>query len=161
MPNNSILKRNTQGYTVQDPNAISLLQYNNPSGARKSVQMGQHLLPLPVPGVGTGYTTNVSSGPYALPGMGKSLAIYNSSGTAGSITFGSDNTVTALAAGATDSSGRVGLPCPANAWIQFSAGYSNWVISSSSSLLVFLINDETSIQPVAPTLVSTPVTNPI
>lgn len=154
MANPNIMKRNIPGNTVQDPGAIDVLQYNNPSGARKSVQMGQHLLPLPTPGSGTGYTTDVSSAAYALPTAGKSLAVYNSAGTAGSITFGTDNTVTALAAGATDSSGRVGLPCPANAWSIFAGGYSNWVISSASTLLVFLVNDESSIQAVAPALVS-------
>jgi hypothetical protein len=147
----NIMKRNVPGNTVQDPSAIEVLQYNNASGARKSIQMGQHLLPLPVPGVGNGYTTTPTDA-YALPSAGRSLAIYNSTGTVGSITFGTDDTVTALAAGTTDSSGRVGLACPPNAWIQFSAGYSNWVISSASTLYVYLINDESSIQAVAPTL---------
>jgi hypothetical protein len=107
--------------------------------------MGQHLLPLPVPGVGTGYTTDVSSAAYALPGAGKSLAVYNNSSSLEAITFGSDNTVTALAAGVTDSSGRVGLPCLPNQYTILAGGYSNWVISTSSNLLVFLINDNTSI----------------
>jgi len=148
------MKRNVNGNTVQDPSAISVLQYNNPSGARKSVQMGQHLLPLPVPGVGTGWTTDVSGGAYALPTAGKSLVVYNNSNTLGSITFGTDSTVTALAAGVTDSSGRVGLPCLPNQYTVLASGYSNWVISSASTLLVFLVNDESSIQAVAPAIVS-------
>jgi hypothetical protein len=116
--------------------------------------MGQHLLPLPTPGVGDGYTTNVSVTPYALPSAGKSVAVYNNSGSLGSIVLGTSSSITALAAGVTDSSGNVGLPCPPNAWTTFAAGYANWVISSASTLLVFLVNDESSIQPVAPALVS-------
>ena len=142
----AILKRNFPGNETQDLGAIGNNVYNNAAGANKVAEVGKHLLPLPVPGVGTGYTTNVSSAAYPLPGAGRNLAVYNNSGSVAAITFGSDNTVTALAAGATDSSGRVGLPCPANSWSYFAGGYSNWVISSSSSLLVFLINDDTSIQ---------------
>jgi hypothetical protein len=37
---------------------------------------------------------------FPLPGAGKNLAVYNNSGTVEAITFGMDNTVTALAAGA-------------------------------------------------------------
>jgi len=150
------MKRNFPGNKSLDPASIDNMIYNNASGARKSVQMGPHLLPLPKPGVGTGYTTNVSSAAYALPAAGVSLAVYNNSGTVASITFGTDNTVTALAAGTTDSSGRVGLACLPNAYTYLASGYSNWVISSASTLLVYLINDDTSITPVAPVLVSQP-----
>lgn len=148
----NIQKRNIPGNTVQDPGAIDVLQYNNPSGARKSVQMGQHLLPLPTPGVGNGYTVNVSGAAYALPSAGKSVAVYNNSGTMGSIVLGTASTITALAAGTTDANGNVGLPCPPNSWTTFAAGYSNWVISSAATLLVYLVNDESSIQAVALTL---------
>lgn len=144
----NIKKRNFPGNMVQDPGAIDMLEYSNSVGAIKTSENGRHLLPLPTPGTGTGYTTAPTSA-YPLPGAGRNLAVYNNSGSVGSITFGTDNTVTALAPGATDSSGRVGLPCPANSWSYFAAGYSNWVISSASTLLVFLINDDTSIQVVA------------
>lgn len=154
MANNSIMKRNFPGNKTQDPGAIENLMYNNASGARKSVQMGPHLLPLVTPGVGNGYTTDVSSAAYALPSAGVSLAIYNKSGTVAAITFGTDNTVTALAAGTTDSSGRVGLACLPNSYTYLASGYSNWVISSSSNLVVYLINDDTSITPVAPVMQS-------
>jgi len=43
-----------------------------------------------------------------------------------------------------------------NTWSYFASGYSNWVISGSSSLLVFLINDNTNIQVVAQGIVSQP-----
>lgn len=149
----AIMKRNIPGNSVQDPGAIDVLEYNNASGAMKVSENGRHLLPLPTPTVGNGYTTTPTTA-YALPGAGRNLAVYNSTGTAGSITFGTDNTVTALAGGTTDSAGRVGLPCPGNSWSYFAGGYSNWVISSASTLFVFLINDDSSIQAVAPALVS-------
>lgn len=142
----NILKRNQNGNQVQDPAAIANFEYNQAAGAQKVAEVGKHLLPLPTPGAGTGYTTNVSAAAFPLPGAGQNLAVYNSAGTAGSITFGIDSTVTSLAGGTTDSSGRVGLPCPANSWSYFASGYSNWVISSASTLYVFLINDNTSIQ---------------
>lgn len=150
----NIKKRNFTGNQTQDVGAIENLTYSNPAGSQKTSEVGRHLLPLPKPTVGNGYTTDVSSAAYALPGAGKNIAVYNTSGTAGSVTFGADGTVTSLAAGATDVNGNVGLPCPGNAWSYFAGGYSNWVISSASTLLVFLINDDTSIQVVAPALVS-------
>jgi hypothetical protein len=149
-----IKKRNYPGNNTQDAGAIDNLTYSNSSGARKTAEVGRHLLPFPTPGVGNGYTTDLSSAAYSLPGAGRNLAVYNNSGSVASITFGSSSAITALAAGATDSSGNVGLPCQANAWSYFAAGYSNYVISSSSSLLVFLINDDTSIQAVAQAMTS-------
>jgi hypothetical protein len=146
----NILKRNlATGFNTQDEGAISNFEYSQAVGAIKTSENGRHLLPLPAPGVGTGYTTTPTAA-YALPSAGRNLAVYNSTGTAGSITFGNDNTVTALAAGTTDSSGRVGLPCPPNSWSYFASGFQNWVISSASTLYVFLINDQTNITPVAP-----------
>lgn len=152
---NEIKKRNILGSSVQDPSAIAINEYSNAVGAVKTSENGRHLLPLPTPTVGTGYTTTPTAA-YALPSAGRNIAVYNSTGTVGSVTFGTDNTVTALAAGTTDSSGRVGLPCPGNSWSYFAGGYSNWVISSASSLFVFLINDDSSIQVVAQALVSQP-----
>ena len=90
------------------------------------------------PGVGTGYTTDVSTAAFPLPGAGRNLAVYNNAGAVASITFGTDGTVTSLAPGVTDSSGRVGLPCMPNSWNYFAAGYSSWVISSASTLLHIL-----------------------
>lgn len=145
----NIFKRNVPGPSVQDPSAIENLEYSNSSGAKKVAEVGKHLIPLPTPGVGTGYTTDVSSAAYPLPSAGKNLAVYNNSDSLAAITFGTDNTVTALSAGTTDSNGRVGLPCIPNAWSYFAGGYSNWVISSSSDLYVFLIDDQSSIQVVA------------
>ena len=151
----NILKRNQNGNQIQDMGSIANFVYNQAAGADKVMESGRHLLPLVTPGVGTGYTTNPATA-FPLPGAGRNIAVYNNAGAVGAITFGTDNTVTALAAGVTDSSGRVGLPCMPNSWSYFAAGYSNWVISSAATLLVFLIDDNTSIQVQAPGLVSQP-----
>jgi hypothetical protein len=155
----NILKRNLPGNNSIDPSSIELNEYNNYSGAQKTTEVGRNLLPLPTPGTGTGYTTTpVAAFPLGYAGL--NFAVFNSTATTGAITFGTDNTVTALAPGITDSSGRVGLPCP-QGWSYFASGYSNWIISSASTLFVFLINDDTNIQAVAQTFNSTPSTNPI
>lgn len=147
----NILKRNQNGNETQDQASIANFQYNQASGAQKTTEVGRHLLPLPTPGTGVGYTTIVNAAPFPLPGAGRNLAVFNSTATTGTITFGSANTVTSLAVGIADASGNVGLPCPAG-WSYFAAGYSNWVISSAATLFVFLINDNTSIQVQAPVI---------
>jgi hypothetical protein len=142
----AIQKRNLPSNSVQDPGAIDVLEYNNAAGARKIAEVGRHLVPLATPGSGTGYTTDVSSAAFPLPSAGRNLAVYNNNTTVGAITLGNDNTITALAAGATDSSGRVGIPCAPNAWTYIACGSQNWVKSSAATLLVFLIDDDTFIQ---------------
>jgi hypothetical protein len=155
----TILKRNLPGNNSNDLGSIGLNEYNNYSGAQKVTEVGRNLLPLVTPGTGTGYTVTPTTA-FPLGFAGLNFAVYNPTGTVGAITFGTDNTVTALAAGTTDSSGRVGLPCTPNSWSYFASGYSNWIIAGAG-MLVFLINDDTNIQAVAATFNSTPVTNPI
>jgi hypothetical protein len=145
----NIQKRNQDGNQTQDPASIANFEYNQAAGAQKTTEVGRHLLPLPTPGVGVGYTTVVNGAPYALPGAGRNVAVFNSTATTGTITFGSTSAVTSLAAGIADASGNVGLPCP-QGWSYFASGYSNWIISSAATLFVFLINDNTSIQVQAP-----------
>lgn len=142
----AINKRNLPSNAVQDPGAIDVLEYNNSAGARKVAEVGRHLIPLPTPGVGTGYTTNVSAAAFALPSAGKNLAVYNNAGAVGSITLGTASSVASLAPGVTDSSGNVGIACAPNAWTYIACGPQNWVISSAATLLVYLIDDDTSIQ---------------
>src|ERR1700733_9550142 len=126
----NILKRNQDGNQIQDTASIANYVYNQAAGADKVAEVGRHLLPLPTPGTGVGYTTIVNAAPFPLPGAGRNLAVFNSTATTGTITFGSASTVASLAVGIADSSGNVGLPCP-QGWSYFAAGYSNWVISSA------------------------------
>jgi hypothetical protein len=130
-----------------DQGSIDNFTYDGLAGARKSTEVGRKLLPIPSntgSPVGSGVTV-INGAPVSLPSLGRNVAVYNNSGTMGSITFGSNNTVASLAAGVLDANGNVGLPCPPNSWSYFAAGEQQWVISSAATLLVFLIADDTYI----------------
>lgn len=133
-------KRNLNGYKVYDPASIDNMQFNAPAGAQKQINVGCKLLPLKADA--TTYTTDATTA-RALPQIGRSIAVYNNSGTMAAVTFGMDATVTALAAGVTDANAHVGLPCVPNDWSYFSGADYQWLIASSANLLVFLIADDT------------------
>lgn len=139
--------RQQAGYAVQDPASINNIEHNPAAGAQKNIDVGGHLLPLKIISGGVvAYTTDATTR-RALDAPGASLAVYNNAGTMASITLGEDNTVTSLAAGVTDAAGHVGIPCPPNSWTRISAGTQNWVISSAATLLVFVVDDHTTIKP--------------
>lgn len=141
----SISKRKINGERVVDPSSIEAMTYNEKSGSRKSSEVGRSLLPIPTTLAGSPtWTTNVTTAT-PLPQPGRNLAVYNNSGAVQSINFSNVGTLTSLASGAVDANGNAGLPCMPNAWSYFAAGESNWVIASSASLLVFLIDDDTRI----------------
>jgi hypothetical protein len=140
-------QRNLPGDKVQDPSIIDNLEYNNPAGSKKVSEVGRHLLPLKyISGGVLSYTTSATTA-RVLDNLGLCLAVYNNSGTVQSITLNESSAIVSLAPGATDATGHVGIPCAPNAWTYIACGYSNWVIASSSSLLVYLINDNTTIKP--------------
>lgn len=114
------------------------IEYNPSSGAQKSVIVGPRYLPIPI---SSGYTTNASAG-IILPYLGANLAIYNNSGTVGSITAGS-GVLTALAVGVTDANGNVGVACTPNMWTYLSMGNNQGVITSAATLLVYIVEDPT------------------
>ena len=126
-----------QKWQISGEDAKSM-EYNPASGAQKSLTVGPRLLPIQIAG---GYTTNTSGG-IILPEYGMNLAIYNNAGTVGSITAGT-GTLTALAVGVTDSNGNVGVACPPNAWSYLSMGYNRQIITSATTLLVYIIEDPT------------------
>jgi hypothetical protein len=130
---------------IVDPSTLDNLKYNNPAGSQKVSEVGKHLLPLKyISGGAVAYTTDASTA-RVLDRAGACLAIYNNSGTVQSLTLNEASTIASLAPGVTDSAGHVGIPCMPNSWTYVACGYSNWVITSSANLLVFLINDETYI----------------
>ena len=139
----TIYKRNSPD-TIDSP-SIENMMFSEAAGAQKNSEVGRHLLPIPTPGVGTGFTTAVATAT-ALPKMGQNIAVYNPTGGALAVTLGEDGTVTALAAGATDAAGHVGIPCKANDWTYIACAKQNWIISAAG-LFVYLIDDRTSIQP--------------
>jgi hypothetical protein len=138
-----IQKRNFPGDQTLDPSSIDNLEYNNAAGAKKVAEVGRHLLAITL---GGGAFTTDASTIRPLPGQGKNLAVYNNNTAVGSVTLGEASTQLSLAPGVTDASGHVGIPCAPNSWTYIACGPSNWVISSAATLLVFIIDDSTSIK---------------
>lgn len=143
----AINKRVFPGQTVQDPSSIANFTYNEASGAQKNTEVGRKLLPLP-DGAGD-YTTNATTAK-KLPKKGANLAVYNNAGAVGSVTLGTNTpTLTSQALGAvlTGTDGQsVGIACAANSWTYIACGELDWVIASAATLLVYLIDDNTSIK---------------
>jgi hypothetical protein len=137
-------QRNIPGPITRDQATIDNLTYSESAGARKSAEVGRHLLPLP--DGAAGFTTNATTA-LILPSAGKNLAVYNNAGAVGSITLGEDNTVTSQAPGAVQAGTQhVGIACPPNAWTYIATGNQNWVIASAATLLVYLIDDDSMIR---------------
>jgi hypothetical protein len=128
--------------TLQDPSSIDCVRYNLLAGADKIVNVGPKLIPIQIAG---GYTTNVSGTPVALPVLGKNLAIYNNSGTVGTVTIGNVSTITSQAIGASDTMGNVGIPCKPNDWTYLSMGINQYIISSAATIFVYIIEDSSHI----------------
>jgi len=132
-------KRKQYGSRIADQSLIENLGYSVSSGAYKQVKVGPHLIPLS--SNGSTYTTDASTA-INLGQAGKMLAVYNNSGSVGSVAV-SLTQISSLAAGVTDTNGNVGIACPPNSWTYISCGDSIWVITSASTLLVYLIDDDT------------------
>lgn len=138
--------RNQDGNKVYDPASIANMEFSDLSGSKKVSEVGRHLVPLKFISVGVvTYTTDATT-IRRLDNSGACLAVYNNSAGVLSVTLGEASTQSSLAAGATDATGHVGIPCAPNAWTYIACANSNWVISSSALLLVFLIDDNTSVK---------------
>lgn len=138
--------RKFPGQKTQDPNAIANLTYNNSSGAQKNAEVGRKLLPL---GDGAaGFTTNATTA-RKLPSKGRNLAVYNSAAAVASVTTGTNTpALVSQAAGAVQASTNgqsVGIACAPNDWTYIACGEHDWVIASAATLLVYLIEDDTSL----------------
>lgn len=125
-----------------DTGLVDNLMFNKFSGGQKNEQIGSHLKPLKADA--TTFTTDATTA-RSLPTKGRSLAIYNNSGTLYAVTLGDDSSVVALASGVTDASGNVGIPCKPNDWTYVSCFDKQFVISQNASLLVFMAEDDTTI----------------
>lgn len=126
-----------------DPSSISNLTYNEAAGAQKNTEVGAHLKPLQIDG--TTFSTDATTA-RRLPGAGKNLAIYNNAAAVGSVTLGDVSIMAALAVGATDASGNVGIPCKPNDWTFIACNEKQYVRTNAVTLLVFIIEDDTSIK---------------
>jgi hypothetical protein len=135
------LQRSLKGKATQDPSAVQAITYNAQTGAQKNMEMGHHLIPIFNNG---SYTTNVTTAT-AIPKRGITLAVYNNSGSVGSITLGLENTISALAPGATDSNGNVGIACAPNTYTYIATYDKHFVRASAATLLVYVVADDTYI----------------
>ena len=143
----NIKKRNLPSFNVQDPGAIDVLVYSDQAGANKVSEVGRCLLPL---GNGAGGFTTDATTARILPSAGRNLAIFNNSAVIYSVTVSNSSATAALAVGATDASGNVGVACMPNAYTYVACNQNNWVKTNNALLIVYLIDDSTSIQAVAP-----------
>jgi hypothetical protein len=126
-----------------DPGTVSNQTYNRASGAQKNTEVGQHLKPITFNNAGTiAFTTDASTA-RSLPSKGRNLAVYNNAVAIGAVTLGDDSTMAALAAGVTDATGNVGIPCAPGAWTYIACNNRQWVKSTAATLLVFVIEDDT------------------
>ena len=139
--------RNIPGNHVQDPSTIAALEYSKSAGSKKVSEVGRHLLAIPFLSAGVlTYTTDATTA-RRLPNAGLCLAVYNNAGAVGSITLGTGNSApTVLASGVTDATGNVGIPCAPNTWTYIACDNNVWVIASASTLLTFIIDDETAVK---------------
>jgi hypothetical protein len=140
----NITKRNIATPGASDAHLIESITYNEAARSRKVSEVGRSLLPIPAPSQNPPFTTNVTTATN-LPGFGLGFAVYNNAGTVGSITLGQFGATTSLAPGACDVNGNVGIACPPNAWTYIAAGSKNCIIASASTLLVYMIEDVTTI----------------
>jgi len=140
-------KRVIPGPATQDPSTIAAHTYNEPAGARKSTEVGRHLLPIS-DGAG-GWTTNATTA--RIVGKGKNLAVYNNANAVGSITLGDSTDAPVSQApgvvqGSTQRNQNVGIACAPNSWTYIAMADQDQVIASAATLLVYLIDDPTSIK---------------
>ena len=131
--------RTVIGSKIKDTGSITNEQYNEVSGGQKQIDVGPKLIAIPT---ATGGTTSATVA-VPLPSAGRSVHIYNNSGTVGSVAFG-DGTVSAPAPGVIDASGFVGIPCEPNAWTHLSVGDATFV-RTTGALIVFLVDDDSSL----------------
>jgi hypothetical protein len=122
-----------------DSQTASSNTYNDYAGAQKNMTVGAVLQPIRN---GAGWSTDASVAPLELP-AGSQLAIFNKIATAGSVRFGLDNTVTAGAIGNVSAEGSPSIACVGNDWTYVCCGERTFIKTSSSDLVVYVIQDHT------------------
>lgn len=143
-------QRNIDNKFLNSGNDAQSIEYNPASGGQKALLVGPRL--LPIPNGAAAWKTNITVAT-ALPLPGATLWIYNNAGAAGSVTVGHDATVTALAIGAVDASGHVGVACPPNQYTQVSMGFNQWIIGNAATLICYIVEDPTFFTQQTPQLV--------
>ena len=132
------VRKNTRNF---DAGMIQNHSYNEAAGSVKASEVGHHLKPYSVDGAT--FSTNFAT--RRPVGKGVTLAVYNNSAAVGSITIG-DNTVTSQAPGAVQAgTNHVGIPVAPNSWLYLNTYMKDHVITSATTMLVFIIEDDTFI----------------
>lgn len=133
--------RQYMGPATEDAQSIENNIYNETAGGQKNVQVGGLLQPLNLNA--TQFTTDATTARRVRPGT--SLYIYNNSNTLYSVTVSDNPAIAALAPGATNAAGDVGVPCKPNDWTHLNVYDKPYVITNNALLLVFKLKDETYI----------------
>lgn len=136
MGSKRVVKNNT------DQGSVGSITFSPYSGAERNAEVGSFLIPIPTSS--TTWTTKPTAAT-GLPKQGCSLAIFNNSAIVGSVTLGSDGTVTSQAPGSVDVNGNAGIPCTPNAWTFIACWNKQWVISSASTILCYIIADDSMV----------------
>ena len=126
-----------------DPSSVVSIAYNEPAGAIKTAEVGLRLKPFLVDAETGEYTTDFST--IRRVGKGVSLAIFNTSTNALAITVTDLEGQAALAPGATNTEGDVGIPCTPQAWTHIATFDKTLAIAESDDLLVFIVKDNTRV----------------
>lgn len=125
-----------------DPQVTASNSYNDPAGAQKNVDVGAKLKPIQIADMS--WTTDATTA-RQVP-AGTQLMVYNNAGAVGSVRFGQDSSVVSGAAGAVDANGNVAIPCKPNDWTLVASSTDTWVVTSAATLLVFIIDDHTTMK---------------
>jgi hypothetical protein len=133
--------RQMKGQTHEDVLNAGALTFNRQSSGQKNMPVGPHLRPHK--NSSGSFTTNFTA-VQALK-LGTLLAVYNNSGTVQALTLSDDGAVAALAAGATNPGGDVGIACKPNDWTYISAYDKRFARADSANLFVYIVADDTYI----------------
>jgi hypothetical protein len=112
--------------------------YNEYAGGQKNLTVGPFLTGIQTD---AGIVTDASTSKRV--GYGASVAIFNNSATLASARFGATSAVAVGAVGSVDVDGNVSVPLLPNSWTYLASGEKDWLITSASTCLVFIIKDET------------------
>lgn len=123
-----------------DPSSIQSQSWNMQVGAQKNMEMGHHLIPIPL---ATGFTTAATT-IRAVP-KGVTLAIYNPTGTAISARVSADSAAAALAIGVVDAvTGDVGVAVPPNSYLYLATFDKSYIITGAGAI-TYIVADDTVI----------------
>lgn len=128
-----------------DAGSVLNNSYNDLAGVQKFSDFGKHLLPIRLDPDGVNaaakYTTDAST--ERIVKAGTTLAIFNKGSATAAITISETTISAALALGAVNDAGDVGIPVAAGQWLHLNTYYKTRIRTTSSDLVVFVVADDT------------------